>query len=44
VIKTSFEIARCSRNAHVVGDHLAELLGVGEQPAVRAFDNGALDA
>ena len=44
VIETSFEIARRLGNAHVVGDHLAELLRVGEQPAVRALDNGALDA
>jgi hypothetical protein len=30
-------------DAHIVGDDLAEMLGVGQQPTVRPLDHGPLD-
>jgi len=44
VLEISFQVARRFGDAHVVGDDLGELLGVGEQPAVGPVDDSALDA
>jgi hypothetical protein len=34
VVEPAFEVASCLSDAHVVGDHFAELTWVGDQPAV----------
>src|SRR3954447_13143121 len=43
VLEVALEISRSLRHAHVVRDHLGELLGVGEEPAVRSVDDRSLD-
>src|SRR3954447_7516520 len=43
VLEVALEIAGSLGDAHVVGDHLGELLRVGEQPAVRSIDDRPFD-